>query len=166
MADWTIRDATEADLEAVRRVLAETWTASYAPGLGHDVVASLSAAWHSVENLRRDVDAADRALLLAERDGHCVAMASARFAAPDLHLTRLYVRPAWQRRGLGGKLLTAIEARYPAAAATRLDVEADNAAAITFYRWRGFRAVGETTEEVARGVHLTSLRMQRPRPPK
>ena len=58
-------------------------------------------------------------------------------------LHQLYVLPALQRSGLGQALLEEIEDSFPDARTIRLEVEAQNLAAVAFYRKNGFVAQGE-----------------------
>ena len=74
----------------------------------------------------------------------------------DLLLSRLYVLPTHQRRGVGDALLAAVVARHPGAVRIQLLVEARNTKGLTFYGRHGFVAVGRVEEDGS-----SSLRMQR-----
>jgi ribosomal protein S18 acetylase RimI-like enzyme len=71
-------------------------------------------------------------------------------------VVRLYIRTAFQRRGLGTRLLTELVARHPCTKRVRLYAVAGNEPAMRFYRRQGFAIVGEAEEEGVR-----SLRMER-----
>ena len=62
----------------------------------------------------------------------------------EIILYSLYVHPEWQRKGIGSALLDAVIAHHPEAKAIRLEVLKDNAAAIAWYRTKGFETYGET----------------------
>lgn len=73
---------------------------------------------------------------------------------PLLVLGRLYVLPAWQRRGIGHRLLAAALDAHPRAATVALKVEAANAKALAFYAQQGFTVRREAIEDGARVLHL------------
>jgi ribosomal protein S18 acetylase RimI-like enzyme len=68
----------------------------------------------------------------------------------------LYVRPAYQRQGLGTRLLAGLIARHPDTERVRLNVVEGNDAVLQFYRRQGFAIMDEAEEEGVR-----SLRMER-----
>ena len=53
-------------------------------------------------------------------------------------IEELYIRPAFQNRGLGRACLEQIRARYPRAARFRLEVEPENEAARRLYARLGY----------------------------
>lgn len=140
-----IRLAERADLEAVRALLIQTWHDTYDALYGWDEVEALTTSWHSIEALTRGLARENATFLLAEAEAGIVGTAFAGLTdVPDeLWLYRLYVAPGHQRRGIGGALLAACEARFPATRATRLEVDKGNAKGRAFYAARGFVPVRE-----------------------
>lgn len=137
-ADLVIRDATAADLPAVRALLVETWHATYDGIYGWRRVAEITNAWHSPENLSAELDR-DDAFLVAHARGELAATASARLDRDGaVLLTRLYVLPAHQGSGIGRTLLQVALACFSQARVARLEVESRNEAAIAFYERMGF----------------------------
>ena len=139
----TIRQATPADLDALER---------FQQGI--------IAAERPFDPLLRDRDVryydiaamlADPAvhLLLAEADGGPVGCAFARIDVPkpwlrhprEAYMGLMFVEPAWRGQGVNAQLLAALKAwcRGQAVSELRLDVYADNAAAVRAYRKAGFR---------------------------
>lgn len=84
-----------------------------------------------------------RCLVLCE-DGRVAAFCSAQLAADEATLNAVTVDPARRRRGLGRRLLTALEKelRAQGAAAVYLEVRSQNAAAIALYRSLGYTGTG------------------------
>ncbi len=146
--DITIRRAQAGDLPAVRALLAETWHDTYDALLGADWVSDVSGRWHAVENLQKQIDVPGTSFLVAVDQGRIVGhiLADAR-EPPALVVARLYVLPAHQRGGVGGRLLAAAVAAHPDCGTLRLDVEARNEKGVAFYRREGFREVGRTVIE-------------------
>jgi ribosomal protein S18 acetylase RimI-like enzyme len=152
-----IRPATPADVGAVRRLLVETWHDTYDPLLGRERVTEITNRWHAEDVLAGELDLPDSSFLIAERGGETLGHAFGRARQPPvLVVGRLYVRPAYQRQGIGGRLLAALLERHPETAIVRLTVEAANAKGISFYRRHGFSVVGEVDED-----GLPALQMER-----
>jgi ribosomal-protein-alanine N-acetyltransferase len=65
------------------------------------------------------------------------------FGDDHAHLNLLAVRPAWQRRGVGRRMLDWLEesARVAGISAIHLEVRASNATGRRFYRALGFQEV-------------------------
>ena len=157
------RSVMQSDLPAVRQVLVATWHATYDAILGKEQVAAITTAWHSIEALERQRDAPGSSFLVAEIGGRVVATASAR-SGPDgrITLSRMYVLPEAQRRGIGRRLLAASLASFPHARAVQLEVEPHNVAAIAFYERAGFRVVGEGDNCGDCGSRIRHLVMEKP----
>jgi len=141
-----IRRALPHDLDAVRRVLVETWHATYDTTLGREKVDEITSSWHSRERLARDLEE-QPCLLVAEREGRLIGTASARRGCEGgLILSRLYVLPEAQGEGVGARLLAAVVAAFPEATNVSLEVERMNARAIAFYTRAGFAVTGSGTD--------------------
>lgn len=141
-----VRTASTRDLDAVRALLGETWHATYDSIYGPGRVAAITAEWHSLPSLREQLDRPRSEFLVAD-DGKVIggmAYASADESGRTVVLHQLYVRPAFQGRGVGGMLLEEIDAGFPEAETIRLEVEEANVRALAFYRATGFAQVGRT----------------------
>ena len=142
-----IRPAGLLDLPIIRDILVSTWHATYDAILGVDQVAAITERWHSIENLRRELEEAtdrpsERAFLIAEYNGEVVATASASLSSDAcLELNRLYVLPERQGRRIGDRLLLEAIRRFPEADKLRLEVEPQNGGAIAFYQNYGLRVI-------------------------
>jgi ribosomal protein S18 acetylase RimI-like enzyme len=144
----TIRLAEPKDLKRVRRLLVETWHDTYDALIGAEKVTEITDSWHSLENLAPQLTMPETSFLVAESDARIVGHAFANASRPPiLMLSRLYVLPSSQRRGIGAQLIAEAMTRHPACGAIRLEVEADNAKGLAFYRRQGFRPVAEKTVE-------------------
>lgn len=101
--------------------------------------------------------------LLIARDGHssagCVALR--KIGDGICEMKRLYVRPSFQRTGLGRRLVDAIlvEARQREYSAMRLDTVPSMKAAIALYESLGFREIPPYTENPIEGARYLELRL-------
>ena len=71
---------------------------------------------------------------------------------------RVFVRAAWQRRGIGQRMMAELEAAALAAGIERLDLSA-SLPAKEFYLRLGYEIVSEEDYEVAPGQHLEYYEM-------
>ena len=135
-----VRQASAGDLAAVRQLLHDTWHATYDASMGAEAVEDITARWHSMEVLGRQLDDANGCFLVAEDlDGTIVGHAAASRGPGDVvNLSRLYVLPDLQGRGAGSALLQAVMDWAGPGTSIELEVEAVNAPAIGFYRRHGF----------------------------
>ena len=85
-----------------------------------------------------------RHYLVAEADGRIVGYAGLAAAADQADVQTIAVLEAWQGRGIGSALLTALlaEARRRAAVEVFLEVRADNPRARSVYLKFGFKEIG------------------------
>jgi ribosomal protein S18 acetylase RimI-like enzyme len=125
--DWIIRDASNADIDAVLAL----WRASEArPGLtdNQEVVASLLAANPG-------------ALFLADVRGKVVGVVIATYDGWRGNIYRLAVNPDYRRRGLARAMVSEAEARLRAQGAKRITalVESDHPWATGFWDDAGYQ---------------------------
>lgn len=155
MAVIAIRSAEARDIPAVRKLLVQTWHDTYDQLIGTEKVIEITNSWHSIEALSRQLTMPDTCFLIAELSGAIVGhlFANAR-RPPVLMISRLYVLPAHQRRGIGKQLLDEAIRHHRACDTIRLEVEADNAKGLSFYRREGFEPVGEKTVEGIRHFEM------------
>ena len=156
-------------------MLIATWHATYDDLLGAEKVAEITARWHSVEKLARELAEAEarphlNALLIAERGGEIMGTTSVHRQSADVaELARLYVAPGQQGQGIGEALLRAGMARFPEAGKVRLEVEPRNIRAIGFYARHGFQPVsngsacgGDAAAAIAHLIMEAPLPLLRP----
>lgn len=160
-----VRTASERDLRAVRDLLVETWHDTYDAIYGPDRVTEITDDWHSLESLKERLDQPNSEFLVAD-DGKQLggmAYAAADPAGTSVMLRQLYVRPAFQGRGIGGLLLDEIVESFFDATRFTLEVEEANARAIGFYRAQGFEQVGRTQDCGGRRSGIPALVFERRR---
>lgn len=140
-----IRSANERDLVLIQALLRKTWHATYDAIYGVERVTAITREWHSLNNLRTNLQRPFSEFIVAERADGIAGMAYASQTDPGfVVLGQLYVSPDLQGQGIGGELLAEIEAAFPDAPAIRLEVEGANLGAVLFYQKAGFARLGET----------------------
>jgi ribosomal-protein-alanine N-acetyltransferase len=102
----------------------------------------LGWSWTSAR-VARNIRHADSSTVVACSGAQVVGFAIMYFGDDHGHVNLLAVRPAWQRQGVGRRLLGWLEesARVAGVSALHLEVRASNATGRRFYRALGFQEV-------------------------
>ena len=111
--------------------------------------------WHALDVLATQATGPNATFLVATQQGEIVGHA---FAVEQdvnvLLLSRLYVLPGHQRRGIGEGLLRAAVRSHPGTKRVQLIVEARNTKALAFYGRHGFVVTGEIEEGEPRPLRM------------
>lgn len=157
-----VRLATEADVDGIARVGAETWPATYLAFTDPGYVRENLEAYWSVEALRHSVHES-LVMLVAEDAGRIVGVVEVGEHEGRPTMWRLYVVPDRQGRGVGGLLLRGAIAALPGGAQELItEYAAGNEAAARWYRGMGFRETHRDASSAGPDVVWLSLRL-RPR---
>ena len=150
----SIERANVKDVAEIKQVLSETWRATYSSFLSPATIDTVTSVWHSPEQLAVQIQNPHIFFGVAKGgDGTIIALTTVGQISDDtVVLSRLYVHPHYQRQGIGRQLLQAGITAFPTARTIRLEVEANNHAAYTFYHSHGFRATESKEERVAGDV--------------
>jgi ribosomal protein S18 acetylase RimI-like enzyme len=138
-----VRRATHPDIPAIRAVLAQTWRDTYGGHVPLEAIERTAAAWHAPPVLATELVSPTTFTAVAEDASGVVAVVTAHDRGDSVEIARLYVLPGAQRRGIGGRLLAAALAAFPARHRARLSVEEQNEGARAFYLEKGFEPVSE-----------------------
>jgi len=147
----TLRPFQAADLEALHALVARTIETSYAGVYGRSAIDHFHSH-HSAEQIGKDAEAGFT--LVAERAGRLVGTGT----VVEEHIGRMYVDPEHQGRGLGRRILAALEQRARDAGRESVYLGA-SLPARTFYERLGYTLVREDAHEFADGTRLVWFRM-------
>jgi ribosomal protein S18 acetylase RimI-like enzyme len=159
-----IRRANAADLAQVEIVARATWRVAYAGIIPDEVQRRLLDGWYSRESLGRALAAPGSSFFVAESGSDVIGFAQfVRRSAEWVELTRIYVSPASQRRGVGMQLLDAGLTEFAGEGLRHLtvEVERDNGNGRRFYERARFGEPRELTREV-QGFPLALVEYRRP----
>ena len=156
-----IERAAIRDALMIKELLRETWHDTYASLLPQSAIETITAQWHAPELLAEQIQNPDIYFALAREDGFVAGLITAGKQGDALVVARLYVRPQYQRRGIGRELLESSYRAFAGLEKVRLTVEAENRKGIAFYEKQGFREIARASEEVA-GFPLENVVMERP----
>lgn len=144
---FLVRTAGRNDLEAISELLGETWHDTYDGIYGTQKVSEITASWHSVAALEPRLTRPESEFIVADDGTRLGGVAFAASSDPEKKLVvlhQLYVRPDCQRQGIGRDLLEEITDAFPDATRMRIEVEAANENAVSFYVAHGFAEIGRT----------------------
>ena len=157
----TIRRAKIEDILGIKRVLAETWRDTYAAFLSEESIATVTAEWHSPKVFEVEIGQPLTFTCIAKSGSdEVVAVITAHSCGESLSVSRLYVLPAFQRQGIGAKLMESSYQAFPQSQRVQLDVEEQNLKGRDFYRKLGFIEVGSKADNVA-GTKLNSIVLEK-----
>ena len=146
-----VRRFRETDLDEVSELVRETIDTSYAAVYPPRVV-DFFHQYHEREVVISD--AASGHTIVVHSGGKLVATGT----RAGTTVRRVFVRAAWQRRGIGQMMMAELEAAALAAGIERLDLSA-SLPAKDFYLRLGYEIVSEEDYEIAPGRHLEYYEM-------
>jgi len=145
-----VRTASERDLPAVSRLIAETLHATNDVFYGTGMVDDIASALYSVAALKTAMHRPLSEFLVAD-DGQAIAgvtfAAAAGGDARVVDILALFVRPELQGRGVGGMLLQEIEESFFESERIRIEVDERNLRAVGFLASEGYEPRGQRREE-------------------
>jgi len=146
----SIERANIEDVPEIKRVLSETWIATYSPFLSQATINMVTSVWHDPNQLALEIQNPHIFFGVAKiADGTIAGITTLGQRTDDtIMLSRLYVHPEYQRHGIGSKLLHASIAAFPTARIIQLEVEENNQQAHVFYLRHGFRDMENKEESV------------------
>jgi ribosomal protein S18 acetylase RimI-like enzyme len=158
-----VEHATIADYDAIWRVMSETWEVTYSRHFTPEQLIEARRVWLDALPLESALVDPGLLFLLAWDESTLLGFVAARaLTSGDLYVLRLYVLPAYHRRGLGTLLMKSVIASYPDAQTIRLDVDAGNEKGLAFWTNHGFRETGRKQARVT-GVTISLIEMAKPR---
>lgn len=160
----TVQPAKIEDIKQIKQVLVETWIDTYQSFIPVEVIRKITALWHKPETLAAEMENESVCFAVAKDENNDILglLTADRREDEIITVSRLYVLPAYQRRGIGPKLLDACIAAFPGAGYLRLLVEADNEKGLAFYRKQGFKEIDRrrvTIEEISLIVFEMELQL-------
>lgn len=153
-----LREATEADADAIALVEVRAWQAAYQRALGVEFLNELSvglraSAWAAA------LDGA----VVAEQEGHVVGVARAVVSGATAEIAAVYVDPLHWQRGIGRELLEDGFARIASEpwAQAHAWLFLHNAMGRAFFARFGFRMDGAKRDHEASGSQEVRMRLER-----
>jgi len=150
-----IRPVRRDELPIVQRLAHAIWHVHYRGIISADQIDYMLARGYATPVLAEFLDGDDRGLELAVADREPVAFAAWTLihGTREAKLDKLYVLPALQRKGLGGRLIGRVVARARSAGAATLilNVNKNNTQAIRAYEKHDFAVRESVVNDIGNG---------------
>lgn len=146
----TIHKAKVEDVFKIKKLLHETWTATYSDIYSSEAIEMVTSEWHSPELLTKQIQNPDMFFGVAKNGNMIVGMCNAMLTHEGkvVNIQRLHVSPHYQRQGIGSMLIKEAIKAFPSASKVDLEVEKQNHRAFSFYQKHGFKEVGAKVFEI------------------
>ncbi|MGR8931244.1 MAG: GNAT family N-acetyltransferase [Gammaproteobacteria bacterium] len=164
MTKFKIFDATsQTDVETIVQLANEIWHDHYLPIIGAKQVKYMLEHFQNTAAINEQLKNGYRYFLLKQNDtalGY-FSVVQAQNDAASIHISKLYVRTAWQRKGLGSQMLAYVESHCDRRGIKQiwLTVNRDNKQAIDFYRSKRFVNAGTWVQEIGGGFVMDDFKM-------
>jgi ribosomal protein S18 acetylase RimI-like enzyme len=145
----SVRQATRADVDAIRRVAKRSWETDYPETvLTRETVEEAVTDWYAPDRIETELEQERTLLLVAEHEGTVVGFAHATWSddAEEGYILRIYVHPDHRRERVGRALLESTCTRLVDRGVDRINamVLSENGPGIAFYERFGFEFVDES----------------------
>lgn len=158
----SIRPATVADIQLLRRLAEEVFPATYRPILSPTQLAWMMEWMYAPESLRQQMLQGHAFYLAVWDDEPCGYLSIERQEAALFHLQKLYVLPAFQGRGIGAALLAEAQRhiRRTGAAPARIELNVNrHNPALGFYERMGMRRLRSVDLPIGDGFYMNDYIM-------
>lgn len=142
-----IRHAEKDDVKEIRRVAMESWLDTYKGLLSEEAIRDVVDDWYDTHELLEQVN--DPVFFVAVKEDNLVGFIHASVDEKS-HLHRLYIKPDYQRKGLGTELYRKMEDKLESYQVDKIELEvlSGNEKGLGFYRDKGFEEKSEREVEL------------------
>jgi diamine N-acetyltransferase len=152
----TIAPITIGQITEAKQLLSYVWSCTYSDHLSPEAIQKVTSIWHAPERLQKQIENPDVYFAGAMEDNKLVGIITAEKEDDQvLFITRLYVHPNHQRKGIGSKLYKAAVEHFIGIKRVKLDVDDVNHRALEFYKKLGFTEIERKEEELAGEKHTS-----------
>lgn len=143
-----IRKAEEKDAVEIKELLGIVWDNTYKEIIPTKIIENIKSNWHKLENLKAQIKNREKIIFnVAEENSKIIAILTASLKDNICNLSRLYILPNFQKKGIGKKLLENLISTNKFTE-IQLEVEEENYNAIKFYENQGFIKIGKRKDKI------------------
>ncbi|MBW4960651.1 GNAT family N-acetyltransferase [Sulfitobacter sp. CW3] len=155
---FSISKMNPARRSTLRPLLQTSWSETYVPELGQDIVAEL------VETLAHEdigglIPNNDETVFVAKHQNQICGCSVSAARNGVTYLWGFYILREFQRMGIGQRLLKKAVLEHDHANSAQLTVLTSSTAAVKFYSTAGFKPQGKTEFEIFPGQQLPAIQM-------
>lgn len=146
--------------EIIARMAETCWRYHYIPIIGQAQVDYMLAKFQSPESIREQIAAGRKYEIILDSDDEKLGYLAYDLSESQLFLSKLYILPHAQRRGLGRWALAELCQRY-SDLDIHLTVNKQNHGAIAFYTQNGFVNDGPLVTDIGNGYVMDDWKMMK-----
>lgn len=146
--------------ELIARLAKVCWPYQYVPIIGQAQVDYMLAKFQSTESIREQIAGGRKYEIICDADAEPLGYLGYDLGEDQLFLSKLYILPHAQRRGLGRWALAEICHRHPELD-IHLTVNKQNLSAIDFYTQNGFVLSGPVVADIGQGYVMDDWKMMK-----
>ncbi len=156
-----IRDATHADIPAIRQIAFDTWPSTYGSILSQEQIDYMLTWMYSTETLQKQMQEGHQ-FYMAELDNATLGFAGvSNEGNTKFKLHKLYVVPTTQKTGAGKALLQKVIEFARGKGGTKLILQVNrHNNAKGFYEKQGFSVLEEVKLDIGNGFYMDDYIMQ------
>ena len=145
-----IERAKVEEAQEIKQVLSETWVDTYGLFLSQETIRKVTSAWHDPKLLTLQIQDPGIFFGVAEDENdRILGLVTARKRGTDtVVISRLYVHPQHQRKGIGSRLLEESVLAFSGVRRIQLEIEEQNHKGLAFYLKQGFKEIGRKEERI------------------
>ena len=156
---YIIEDATVGDIPRIKDLLTFAWRDAYSDILSPETIDKITNVWHNPELFRNQIEDPSSFFVVArDETGDIIGLATA--VEVDEHtcmLARHYVRPDFQRIGIGEGLLNAALKHFPNATKLQVEVLEKNHKGFAFCIKSKFKEIRRISESIGNDIVSTII---------
>lgn len=158
----TLQRAKVEEVLEIKKLLYETWTATYSNLYSSEAIKTVTTEWHSPALLTKQIKNQNIFFEVAKDGEKIVGICNAILTHKGkvINIQRLHVSPKYQSQGIGSKLIANAIKSFPKVSKIDLEVDKGNHRAYAFYQKHGFKEVGEKVFEV-KNVRMPCIVMEK-----
>ncbi len=156
---YIIEDATVGDIPRIKDLLTFAWRDAYSDVLSPETIDKITNVWHNQELFRNQIEDPSSFFVVArDESGDIIGLATAvEVDEQTCRLARHYVRPDFQRIGIGEGLLKAALKHFPKATKLQVEVLEKNHKGFAFCLKTGFKEIKRVSESIGNDIVATII---------
>lgn len=156
---YIIEDATVGDIPRIKDLLTFAWRDAYSDVLSPETIDKITNVWHNQELFKNQIEDPSSFFVVArDGSGDIVGLATAvEVDENTCMLARHYVRPDYQRRGIGEGLVKAALKHFPNAEKLQVEVLEKNIKGYAFSIKAGFKEIRRFSESIGNDIVETII---------
>ena len=154
-----IEDANVGDISSIKDLLTFAWRDAYSDVLSAETIDKITTVWHNPELFRNQIEDPSSYFMVARNEtGEVIGLATvSEVDDVTCMIARHFVRPDYQKRGIGEGLLAAALKHFPNVTKLRVEVLDKNHKAYSFYTKNGFREIQRVSESICNDIVSTII---------